>query len=238
MKTNFIANTQGLRDGIPIGLGYLAVSFSLGIVARNVGLTAFEGFLASLVTIASAGEYAAFTLIGEAGSYLSMALVIFVANCRYLLMSCALSQKLSPGERLPHRVGVGAFVTDEIFSAGISRFGYLNPYYTYGLATVSVPPWAVGTSLGIIAGNLLPEKIVLALGVALYGMFIKATVPAIKESKVIAGVILISYAVSLAGELIPFTAAMSAGVRIAVFTIIIAAAAALLFPVKEEEDHE
>ena len=238
MKQNLLAYKNGLRDGIPIGLGYLAVSFSLGIVAQNVGLTPFEGFLASLVTIASAGEYAAFTLIGEAGSYLSMALVIFVANCRYLLMSCALSQKLRPEEKLPHRIGVGAFVTDEIFSAGISRLGYLNPFYTYGLASVSVLPWAVGTALGIIAGNLLPEKIVLALGVALYGMFIKATVPAAKESKVLAAVILVSFLSSFACRFLPFMATMSEGVRIAVLTIILAAAAALLFPVKEDENHE
>ena len=174
MRNNFTAYKNGLHDGIPIGLGYLAVSFSLGIVARNVGLNAFEGFLASLVTIASAGEYAAFTLIGEAGSYLSMALVILVANCRYLLMSCALSQKMAPEEKMIHRIGVGAFITDEIFSAGVSYPNHLNPFYTYGLASASVLPWAIGTALGIIAGNLLPAKIVAALGVALYGMFLKA----------------------------------------------------------------
>ena len=54
---------DGARDGIPIGLGYFAVSFSLGIAAKNAGLTVFQAFLASLLCNASAGEYAGFTLI-------------------------------------------------------------------------------------------------------------------------------------------------------------------------------
>lgn len=34
---------EGFRDGIPIGLGYLAVSFSLGISAKQAGLTPLQG---------------------------------------------------------------------------------------------------------------------------------------------------------------------------------------------------
>ena len=72
----------GVRDGVPIGLGYLAVAFSLGIAARNAGLNAFQGFLISLLNNASAGEYAAFTVIAADSGFLEMALITLITNAR------------------------------------------------------------------------------------------------------------------------------------------------------------
>ena len=83
---------EGVRDGIPIGLGYFVVSFTLGIAAKNAGLTPFQGFLTSFLNNASAGEYAAFTVIAADASYLEMAVITLVTNARYLLMSTVLSQ--------------------------------------------------------------------------------------------------------------------------------------------------
>lgn len=162
---------DGMRDGIPIALGYLAVSFSLGIAAKNAGLSAFQGFLASLLTNASAGEYAGFTVIATMATYLEMFLVILIANSRYLIMSCALSQRMHPDTPWYHRLLIGFDITDELFAITIARPGYLNPFYTYGAMLVTIPCWSIGTALGIIAGNLLSVSLVSAFSVALYGMF-------------------------------------------------------------------
>ena len=140
----------GMQDGLPIGFGYLAVSFSLGIAARKVGLTPLQGFLASFLTNASAGEYAAWTVIGEAAPYIEMFFAILIANARYFLMACALSQRFSPDTKLRHRLLVGFDLTDEIFGITIARPGYLNPFYSYGAMTVALPSWAIGTALGIV----------------------------------------------------------------------------------------
>ena len=86
---------EGMRDGVPIALGYFAVSFSLGIAARKAGLTPVQGFFASLLNNASAGEYAAFSLIASGATYLEVAIITLIANARYLLMSCALAQRLA-----------------------------------------------------------------------------------------------------------------------------------------------
>ena len=143
---------EGMRDGIPIALGYLAVSFSLGIAARNAGLTAFQGFLASLLNNASAGEYAAFTLIAANATYLEVAIITLISNARYLLMSCALTQRFAPGTPFFHRLIIAYDVTDELFGITIARPGYLNPFYTYGAIVLAAPAWSVGTALGIMAG--------------------------------------------------------------------------------------
>ena len=225
-----------MRDGLPIGLGYLAVSFSLGIAARNAGLNATEGFFASLFNIASAGEYALFTLIAAQAGYIETAIMTLVVNARYLLMSCAMSQRFSPDASIADRVGVGALITDELFGIAIARPGYINPRYTYGAALTSVIPWAVGTSLGILAGNLLPPLVVSSLSVAIYGMFLAIIVPPARSNKTVAVFILIAFAASFAGEIIPLLSQLSSGTRTILITVVLASAAALIAPVKEDGD--
>lgn len=157
----------GIKNGMPICLGYFAVSFTLGIIARNAGMTAWQAALASMTVNASAGQYAGFTVIAAQGTYLEMAVMELIANARYLLMSCSLSQKFSPETGLLHRLLVGFDVTDEIFGVSVSVPGKLNPFYNYGMMTVAIPGWSGGTFLGVVMGNILPANVVSALSVAL-----------------------------------------------------------------------
>lgn len=228
----------GMQDGLPIGFGYLAVSFSLGIAARKVGLTPLQGFLASFLTNASAGEYAAWTVIGEAAPYIEMFFAILIANARYFLMACALSQRFSPDTKLRHRLLVGFDLTDEIFGITIARPGYLNPFYSYGAMTVALPSWAIGTALGIVIGNILPVRAVSALSVSLYAMFLAIIMPPAKKDKVIAVLITICFAASYAFARLPMFAFMSSGTRTIILTVVIAGVASVLFPVKEEKKDE
>ena len=168
---------DGMRDGLPIGLGYFAVAFSLGIAARAAGLDTLQATLASLLCNASAGEYAGFTVIAANSAYIEMVAVTLVANARYILMSCAMSQRFSPSTRIYHRIAMGFDITDELFGIAMARPGSLEPSYTYGAMLVSVPMWAAGTALGAAAGNILPASVVTALGVALYGMFLAIIIP-------------------------------------------------------------
>ena len=227
---------EGVRDGVPIALGYFAVAFSLGIAARNAGLTAFQGFFASMLCVASAGEYALFTLIGAGATYLEVALLTLITNARYFLMSCALSQRIDPRMKGIHRYLVGAVVTDEIFGITIARPGYMEPAYNYGAIAVSVPAWAIGTALGILMGNLLPARIVSALSVALYGMFLSIIIPPAKKSVAVALCVVVGFACSWAfGAVDVLAAAISPGTRTILLTVLLSAAAALIFPRKEDE---
>lgn len=227
---------QGMRDGIPIALGYFAVSLTLGITAKKAGLTALQSLLASLTNHASAGEFIGFTLIAAGASYLELCIMEAVANARYLLMSCALSQKLSPDTSLLHRLFIGFFVTDEIFGVSISVPGKLNPFYTYGVISAASPGWVFGTYLGVILGNLLPLRAVSALGVGLYGMFIAVFIPPARKSRIVAGLVIISFCASLLFSKLAVFAQISSGIRIIILTVAISLAAAVLFPVNEEEE--
>ena len=225
---------EGVRDGTPIGLGYFAVAFSLGIAARSAGLTAFQGFIASMLCVASAGEYALFTMIGAGATYLELAILTLITNARYFLMSFALSQRIDPKMKPIHRFLVGAVVTDEIFAISIARPGYLEPVYNYGAIAVSVPAWAIGTALGILMGNLLPARIVSALSVALYGMFLAIIVPPAKKHLAVALCVVLGFACSyVCASWGVIAAAVSPGTRTILLTVILSAAMALLFPSKE-----
>ena len=225
---------RGVRTGIPIALGYLAVVFTLGITAKNAGLTAFQSGLTSLLVSASAGQYAAFTMMAAQSGYLEIAIMEAVTNARYILMSCALSQKLPESTKTWHRLTMGFAVTDEIFGMAIAEEDKLNPYYYFGMMAIAVPLWALGTFLGTAVGNVLPGSVVSALSVGLYGMFLAVIIPASKKNKIILGVVVVSMAASFALEVIPWFAAIASGTRTILLTVVIASAAAVLFPVKEE----
>lgn len=228
---------RGVRTGIPISLGYLAVSFTLGITAKNAGLSAFQATLTSLLVNASAGQYAAFTCMAALSGYLETAIIVGVTNARYILMSCALSQKLPASAKLWHRMVIGFNVNDEIFGMAIAEEDKLNPYYYFGMMAIAMPGWALGTFLGTSVGNILPGSVVSALSVGLYGMFLAIIIPPARESRVIAALVVISMLASCAFAYLPVVSAISPGTRVIILTVAISAAAAALFPVKEEDGH-
>lgn len=232
---------KGMRDGGPIGLGYFAVSFSIGITAKNVGLTALQGFFLSLLNNASAGEMAGLSSIAAKTSLATLAIVMLVTNARYILMSCALSQKFSPDTPFFHRLLIAFDITDEIFGIGISYPGYLEPTYMYGAFLTTIPMWAFGTVLGIVVGSILPQTVVNALSVAIYGMFLAVVIPPCRKNKVITGVVICSFILSYISKYIPLLSKASESIRVIILTLIISGTAAILFPVKENEggkEHE
>ena len=227
---------EGLRDGLPIALGYLAVSFGIGISCHAAGITALQGFLMSLFNNASAGEYGGITVITENSGVWMMVLMTLIINARYMLMSCALSQRMSPDMPFYHRFFIGFDVTDELFGITIARPGCVEPRYFYGAMTASIPMWAAGTALGIFMGNLLPARIVSALSVALYGMFLAIIVPPAKENRVVLGCVLSAFAASAAFAFLPVLRDLSSGNRTIILTVVISALAAVLFPRPAEEE--
>ncbi len=233
LSTNRINYRKGLWDGIPIGLGYLAVSFTLGIAAKKAGLTAFQATLMSFTNNTSAGEFAALATISAKQPYLEMAVMQFVINMRYLLMSCALSQRIDSKFPFFHRFIMGFGITDEIFGISVGTADKLNPFYTYGAMSVAIPGWSLGTLLGVLMGSVLPANIANSLFVALYGMFLAIIIPPAKKNKIIAGLIVISMAASYIFSHLPAVGNISSGMRVIILTIVIAGIAAILFPVEE-----
>ncbi len=174
---------KGVKDGIPVCLGYFAVSFAFGIQAALAGLSAFDATLLSFLNVTSAGQFAGLDVIVQAGSLLSLILVQLVVNIRYSLMSAALSQKVSPNLPVRYRLAMAYGITDEIFALSAMAPTPLSPYYTFGLISIAIPGWCGGTLVGAALGAVLPGRIISALGVAIFGMFLAIILPDARDKK-------------------------------------------------------
>ncbi|MBQ7955433.1 MAG: AzlC family ABC transporter permease [Lachnospiraceae bacterium] len=230
---------KGMRDGIPIAMGYLAVAFTLGISAKNANMTGLQAAVMSVTMHASAGEFAAISMIATNAGILEMIFTEIIVNLRYILLSCSLSQKLDAKMPFFHRFFLAFDMTDEVFGISMASAelsgGKLHPYYTYGAMAVASPGWVLGTFLGVVLGNVLPISVLNALNVALYGMFLAIIIPAAKKNKIILGLIIVTMLASSLFAVLPVVRELSSGIRIIILTLLIAGAAAFLFPIKETE---
>lgn len=226
IKWSDIPFVRGLRDGIPIALGYYAVAFSLGIIAGAAGIDWWLGAIGSWLTRASAGEYGVYSLIAVGAAYTEIIGISLIANLRYLLMSAALTQKFAPDTPLWKRILVSLCVTDEVFGISIAYPGHLAPSYTFGAMLMSTTLWAAGTASGIIAGDILPAHLVGALSVALYGMFIAIIIPPAKRDRNVLYAVVASFVLSGFCSVAPVLSELSSGTRTIILTIVISAVAA------------
>ncbi len=206
---------RGVREGIPVGLGYFVVSFTIGIAARKANLTPLQATVMS---------------------FTKMAISQAVINLRYCLMSCALSQKLDAKLPFYHRFFLAFGVTDEIFGLSVSQKGKLDPWYTYGVMSVAVPGWSLGTLTGVLSTGMLPQTFLNAMNMALYGMFIAIFMPAAREDKKLLPIIFISMALSTLFQVVSWFDFISSGMKIIILTLAISMGAAIFMPLPEEKE--
>lgn len=233
MKMNYI---YGFKRGLPIALGYLSVSFGFGISAVSTGLNPLIALIISMTNLTSAGQVAGVSVIAAAGTVVEMIVAQFIINLRYSLMGIALTQKLSDSFSLKHRCAVAFGITDEVFVMAASEKHRLTPSYMYGLITLPIVGWSLGTALGAFSGTLLPGAIRLALGLAIYAMFVAIIIPPARDNKAVAWVIVIASAMSCIIYYIPLLSQyISSGFSIIICAVAAAGVMAKLCPVEETE---
>lgn len=231
MKRLFL---KGLKDGIPIALGYLSVSFGFGILCINLGLSIFSAVSISLTNLTSAGQVAGVGIIAAGGTLVEMILAQLVINLRYSLFAISLSQKLDGSFTTPHRIAAAFGITDEIFAVAYAQEGKVKPWYMYGLILISASGWVAGTFLGAAMGQILPTALSDALGIMLYGMFIAIVIPPARKER---GILVAAILAALCSILFAYVfTVVSGGFAVIISAVAAAALCALLFPVKEEAD--
>ncbi len=227
---------KGVSDGIPIGLGYLSVSFAFGMMASSGGLPIWATIAISMTNLTSAGQMAGLGLILSGGSFIEMALTQLIINIRYALMSLSLSQKLNSGVTFLHRLFISFGNTDEIFAVASSQSGEVGKKYMYGLITMPYLGWTIGTAIGAIAGQALPQSVCSALNIMLYGMFIAIFVPPAKSYSPVLKVVILAIVLSCAFAWFPGLNRVSSGFVIIICTLISAIFGAVFFPVESDTE--
>ena len=234
-KLNF---RTGIKDGLPIGLGYLSVSFAFGVQASLLGVPWFMSLFISATNLTSAGQLAGLTVIASAGTIFEIFASQLVINARYFLMSISLSQKLDKSFSLPHRLLCSAFVTDEIFAVSVAKPLSLNRKYFYGLVLLPYFGWSLGTLSGALLGNVLPSTISNALGLALYAMFIAIIIPPSLSKRGVFPAVLFGAGFSCALFFIPIFKNLPSGLGVIISALLSALITALIFPIKINKESE
>ena len=229
---------MGLRDGIPICLGYFSVSFAFGIFACGSGLSVLEAVLISMFNVTSAGQLAAVPIIVGGGGFLELALTQLIINLRYALMSVSLSQKLGKSVRLGDRFAIAFVNTDEVFAVASAQHGNVGRKYLYSLIVTPFLGWTLGTLTGAVAGNILPEVVVSALGIAIYAMFVAIVIPATKENRSTALCALFSVALSCLFFFAPILNKIPSGFVIIICAVTASVVFAIVAPIPDEEVNE
>ena len=229
---------KGLRHGVPIGLGYLSVSFAFGIQALAAGLTPLEALIISMTNVTSAGQLAGIGLMAAGGSLTEMALTQLTINLRYALMSLSLAQRFDSSMGTVQRLIFSFCNTDEIFAVAASQPERLNKRYLYGLMVAPWLGWSLGTILGALAGAVLPMFVRTALGIAIYGMFIAIVLPPCRESKAVRTVALLAAGLSILFRYAPVLREVPSGYTIILCAVAASAVGALLFPAEEDDARE
>lgn len=225
---------RGLRYGIPIGLGYLSVSFTFGIMAVSYGLHWWQAVVISMLTVTSAGQFAGIGIMMNPGQYIEMLVSQLTINVRYSFMSISLSQKTDSKFKGLYRWLLGFFMTDEIFAVASTEKSVKRSFFA-GLATLPYFGWALGTLVGALLGNILPQRLMSALGLAIYGMFVAIVVPEMKHKKTVSIVVVFAIIFSCLFTYVPLLSRVSSGLSISICAIAAAILGAVLFPVKEGE---
>ncbi|MBE7061079.1 MAG: AzlC family ABC transporter permease [Clostridiales bacterium] len=225
----------GLKDGLPIGLGYLSVSFAFGVQAVVLGVPWFMSLFISMTNLTSAGQLAGLTVIATLGTFLEMVVTQLVINSRYFLMSITLSQKMDDSFTLANRFFYSAFVTDEIFAVSSSKKGLFNKKYFLGLIILPYFGWSLGTLLGATAGSILPPMATNALNIALYAMFIAIIIPPSIKQKGVAAAVLMSAGISCILFFVPAFSVIKEGIRIIISAVITAVIMAFVCPINKED---
>lgn len=218
----------GLRDGIPIALGYFTVSIAFGLAAAAIGFPTLGLALMSATNLSSSGQFAGVAVVAG-GTVIELALTTLLVNLRYLLMSMSLSQRLEPGTSTVGRLVVAYGVTDEIFAVELGH-RIVRARYAAGLMTLPILGWTSGTVVGAVAGEVLPESLAGPMGVLLYAMFTATVIPALKRSRPVAIVAGIAAVASALLFYVPATSGIQAGWRIIIATLVASAIGAWLFP--------
>lgn len=221
----------GIRDGLPICLGYVPVAFAFGIFCINSNLFWWQALLISMTNVTSAGQLAAVPIIAGGLSFAELALSQLIINMRYALMSISLSQKLSKDVTLLDRFIIAFVNTDEVFAVASGQKGLVGRHYLYGLITTPFLGWSFGTLLGAVAGNVLPAVVVNALGIAIYGMFIAIIIPKSKESKSVFASVLLASFIAVLFAFVPALKIVSSGFVIIIASVISATLLAIFCPI-------
>lgn len=186
-KEKFI---EGCKKGVPIAFGYVPMGIGYAAIAIKAGMTPIQTVSMSVLVYAGAGQIIAASMLLSGATAMAIILTNFVVNLRYFVMStCVLNQVEE--SRLPLNI-LAAYVTVDESFAMFSLSEDSNIWIYLGIAIFAWLSWILGAGIGVVVLDLLPVIVTNSFNISLYALFVAILVPAIKESKQIALLVLLT----------------------------------------------
>lgn len=215
----------GFFAGLPFLLigGPFAVLF--GVVATEAGLNITQTVGFSLLVIAGASQFTAIQLMTENAPVFIVIAAALAVNLRMAMYSASLQPHLGQAS-LSQRALAAYLNVDASYALGIQKFEDTPDWpvtdkflFFCGTMVLMLPLWVVGTWVGAVTGDALPEG--LDLDFAMPIMFLALTAPMVKTLAHLAaaivsiiGALLLSFLPSGIGILLAALVAMAVGAEI------------------------
>jgi 4-azaleucine resistance transporter AzlC len=164
---------SGIRDAMPIVLGYLPLGFAFGVLANQVGMSVIQACLMSLLCFTGAGQYIAIGIMQAGGAIFTIIIANLLVNLRYFLFSTSTVPHLKNVPTLPATL-LSYGLTDETYAVAMTRYQSHEGTASYmaGLNITSHIGWIGSTLGGALLGTLITNTDRLGLGFALPAMYI------------------------------------------------------------------
>lgn len=175
---------KGIAVGFPIMLGYLPIAITYGVLAKQAGMTLTELTLMSVMVFAGASQFMGANMIAVGAGAVEIIVATFVLNFRHFVMSLSFMNRLR-GIGLNWKVPLSLGLTDETFAVSSLHTKEAKVekgalFYT-ALILTAYSSWVMGSFLGGVLGEVIPEQLSQSMGIALYAMFIGLLVPSVKK---------------------------------------------------------
>lgn len=164
---------RGIRIGFPIFLGYMPVGIAFGILASNLGFTAFQSLVCSATALAGAGQFIALSVMRAGEGAAAVIAATTVVNLRYVLFAATMSPYLK-GMTLGQQAGLAFTLTDETFAINIAdrRSGHATGWSQLGVGAIAWIGWVAGTGVGALASTAIGDPSAFGVDFAMPAMFV------------------------------------------------------------------
>lgn len=219
---------KSVKTAIPIMIGYFPIAMAFGILSKGNGLDLLETAGFSLILYAGASQFIGVSMIAIGSGFSEIIIATFLLNFRHFFMSASLSTKIK-NKKSKLRPLIAFGVTDEVFSLLSFTQEDLGDEMLLGVEFFAYSSWVLGTIMGYILGNFMPELLQISMGIGLYAMFVAIIVPELKKSNVAVVLFLLS---GLLNTLLNYFTSMPQGWCIIIAILVSSVIGVLLFDEK------
>lgn len=224
--------SDGIRDGIPVFVGYLSASIAFGLSATTMGFSLWQAMLFSALVFTGSGQFLALKLIRIGVAPVEIALGVFMLNLRYMFMTASLDHKLPKDMGRAKKSLLSFWIADESFSIAALHKDPLTQKYMFSLVLTCYAGWLLGTYIGALAGSILTPELQLAATVTLYAMFASLLATETRTSWLVLAVACIS---AVLNSLLTFFTPLAAGWAFIISMMAATIAGAFIMPDKKTE---